>query len=174
MQEVIKVEPFVPYWVGTDTDEYIFIQPSSLHEELNKFRAVGKRNPYALIYLKKMVSLSDDYFLSLHAAYMRGREVRYEKILQDIGVMDQHKTINPAARTIAPVAIKLSYSAVFVTTLAWFEKHRATKLYGNASATAPADTAAQVKDAQDDDIGGVEYALGDVLSITNKDLVKCQ
>ena len=50
MQEVIKVEPFVPYWVGTDTDEYIFIQPSLLHEELNKFCAVGNRNPYALIY----------------------------------------------------------------------------------------------------------------------------
>jgi hypothetical protein len=154
MPKEIKVEAFVPYWLNDDAGEYIFLQPSSLVQELNKFRAVAQVNPYALIYLKQILS-STDYYVQFHAPVMVGKDVRYGQILQANGLMEQDKTISVNARAIAKVAIRVGHCAVFVTMPEWFDAKRVVK---------------EISQDDDDAVGGVEYATGDVERITKSDL----
>lgn len=161
MEENTKIESPILYCMNSTKKHYVFLQSSLLSEELNKFRAIGKMNPYALVYLKQILSPADSD-IQVHAWAMSGKEARYNRVLQDCNVMDKYKTINPTARAIANVAIKVGDDAVLVARPAWFDKRRVGQHDApDASKNARAD------------IGGVDYSRGDVVCITDNVLQEC-
>lgn len=160
MEKDESFEAPVMYCLDAHSKHYVVFYPTVLENTLNKIRAVGDANPYALVCLKQMVDPFDRQSLN-HRAALRGNKRVCQSILQQYGVLGENNRLDLNTKAIVELAVTVGLKSVWVAKPAWFEERRVTSNKGDDESGA--DTLAE------DDIGGVEYGKNEVVMITARD-----